>query len=122
MLDGRHPADHTDVLAAAYTCAVLCGHNLINVLVTQSCPSAAGTRVMSDTTKLYKSASPGTWLCSKLAGPPLCEQVLVSGLDDTSAAVPSDPAECFAAAEALIPGRVPQPKPGEAQVISLMAC
>lgn len=51
--------------------------------------------------------------------PPVCQQVMVSGLDDAPAAVPPDPAECFTAAEALLPGKVPQPKPGEPQVIVL---
>ena len=51
--------------------------------------------------------------------PPVCEQVMISGLDDAPAAVPPDPAECFTAAEALLPGKVPQPKPGEPQVIGL---
>lgn len=44
-----------------------------------------------------------------------CVQVMVSGLDDAPA-IPPDPAECFTAAEALLPGKVPQPKPGELQV------
>ena len=46
------------------------------------------------------------------------QQVMVSGLDDAPTA-PSDPAECFTAAEALLPGKLPEPKPGEPQVLVL---
>lgn len=46
----------------------------------------------------------------------LLVQVMTAGLDEVPP-VPPDPAECFTAAEALLPGKVPQRKPGELQVM-----
>lgn len=61
----------------------------------------------------------GAVLCGIVQQAFFCVQVMQSGLDDAPPAGPLKPEEFLTAAEALIPGKAPQPKPGEAQVFSL---